>query len=350
MKITGLAQTVAPIHITASTDGTITKGNETQIVTYPIFEYENGKQAHLPGISATHLRGSLRRIASDIYNQRYREAGVAIPAALMNAQRHGATGGVPDTQARKGDDYVAQMKDPFMACFGGGPKMLPGHVAAPWALPLSQEAVAINLFDVPSYLEEEKLPTRWQLVASGTAYSKIDMMNGLSISDIIADYAETVAQILAANEDRKARKGSEEKAPDADKRRSSNILSYQYLIPGTLLYFHLHMDDELSDAAKGLFIEAVRRFFEIGKVGGMQRIGFGLEAFNLRTVSEFQCDGMPIFREVDGKLKIDPGASKAVQNAVAAFDAWLIDPEAIDLDLLHRAAGLETPGKKKKAA
>ena len=41
MKITGLAQTVAPIHITASTDGTITKGNETQIVTYPIFEYEN---------------------------------------------------------------------------------------------------------------------------------------------------------------------------------------------------------------------------------------------------------------------------------------------------------------------
>lgn len=352
MKITGLVQTLAPIHITAPTDGTISKGNETQIVTLPIFEYEAGKQAHIPGISATHLRGGLRRIASDIYIARYREAGIAIPAALFNSQRHGSTGGSPDTANRRPSEYADQMLDPLMACFGGGPKMFPGHVAASWALPLSQETVALNLVDVPPYLDETKLPSRWQLTSTGTAFSRLDMMKGASIADILEDYEETISGILTAQVDRRARKESGEDNADADKRRAANILAYQFLVPGVLLNFHLAIDDELSDAAKGLFFETVRRYFEIGKVGGLQRIGFGYEAFNLRTVAELQCEGKPIFREVAGKLEIDPAASDGVKRAMAAYEAWLADPEAIDLEFLQRAAGLtaEQPSRGKKAA
>lgn len=364
MKISGLVQTTAPIHITATTDSTITRGNATQTVTFPVFEYGTGKQAYLPGISATHLRGALRRIASDIYIDRLRAAGIQIPAALYNATRHGSTGGSPDTANRTGAEYKAQLKDPLMACFGGGPKMLPGHVASGWALPLTQETAALGMVKAPSYVEHEKLPEFWRLISSATAYSKLDMMHGQNVADIIADYQETIAAILAANDDRRERKKSakdegKDKAKskaateNVDNRRSANILEYQFLVPGALLFFNLDADDELPDAAKGLFIEVARRYFETGRVGGMQRIGFGIDAFNLRTVAELKVDDSPIFRERNGKLEIDPKASDAVKAAVAAFAEWSEDPAALDLELLHRAAGLDFgagPGKKKKAA
>lgn len=343
MKIQGLVQTLTPIHITAPQDSMIKRGNETMTVTFPLFDYEAGKTAYIPGISATHLRGALRRIASDIYIERLRKAGMQIPAALYNAQRHGATGGTPNQNARRGIDFSQQLKDPIMALFGGGPMMLPGHVGASWMLPVTRETVAANIVQLPHYLDPEKLPEAWRLIGEGTAYSSLDMLRGQDVADLLSDYVETITAIIAAMDSRRnAKKGetAAEDAPEQDKRRGSNILAYRYLLAGVLLNVNLRCDDDLPAAAKGLFLEVARIFFEAGRVGGFQRIGFGEQAFNLHTVSGLTLDGEPVFETTGDALELALSSNSQIAEWHKAYRAWCEDPSTLDCDEMLASAGI----------
>ncbi len=353
MKISGYLSLISPIHITLNTDK-----NKTYIVTRPVFDYESGNKAHIPGISATHLRGGLRRVASQIYIEQYRARGMKIPTELLNSQRHGSTNGLLDTDAKRPIDFMAQVADPIMAIFGGGPRMLSGHSAIKWALALTSESYKSGMVPMHPLANMDKLPEAFKLVGTSTMYPRLDIMKGMDFSEVLSNYVEVIETIIKADLERQAKniKKAENEAlkkaigdnsktvnelDSGDKGRGSNLLEYEYIIPNTILFFDVSIDEQLADHVKGFFLEVLRRFFNENRIGGMQRIGFGEDVFNKEQICNLTWgDEHPFQLRGDGSsAEITLVKTGKAAKVMAAYEAWLDDSAAWDLKFLFDASG-----------
>lgn len=368
MKIQGLIQTTCPIHITASGDfsPTSTEKNETAITVMPSFDPETGKISYIPGISPTHLRGGLRRVAHDIYLEEYARRGIKISADLFNCQRHGSANGALNREGLRPEDFLNQKADALMALMGGGPRMFAGALSAAPAPVICQETAKRPAFAAMlGHVDATQFPHAFRFIAKDTAFSKIDMLNGMDARDFVSDYLTAVEAFFSAQDERKVKKAAEisdagdkkagkgKGAAKADAEptnylRAANILTFQYLIPGVLLPLDIRCTDTSADHVKGFMIEVVRRYLEIGRVGGMQRVGFGLNAFNLETAAALTLDGEHLFYADGEKLAVLPGTKAA--SLYAGYEEWHSDDATWAGERLCRAAGVEMSRAMESAA
>lgn len=363
MKIQGLLQTTCPIHLAVdanSLQNGDAKGTETGTYHSPVFNPETGKINQVPGISATHLRGCLRHLAHDIYIEQYRARGITISANLFNSQRHGSANGAIARDDMQVQTFLDQRQDPLAACFGGGPRMLPGAVSTAAALVICKETANRPHIAKFGHISSENLPFAFQFVGHDHGFNKIDMVHGLDASDILNDYVEAVQAFIAASDERKTTKAAENAEPSVGAKpkakkkteralnedgtkvsylRARNIINFQYLIEGSLLPIDLRCDNAMPEHVKGFFIEVARRFFEEGRIGGMQRLGFGINAFNLETVANLMLDGSPLFFVEGEEVRVLSGTE--ARRYHDAFAAWRDSDASWAPERLYKGIGME---------
>ena len=353
MKITGYIQTVAPIHITDSTEG-----NSTGIATMPIPDHETGRTSRVPGIKGTVLRGMLRKTADDIANEQMARHGVRIPMEVFNALRHGSTSGRMTKEPMKAAAFDVMRGHPIMGLFGGGPRSSTGLVTTPWMYPLCRETLAAGM--VPPDDRIENPIAAFMLIGEDTMYPRVDVIyrNEGVFEQVIDDFDAKSDEMIAADVGRRTGKDTGEGTEST--LRSSNLLTYKFLVPNVLLHLDLSVAKSAPDHVKGFLLVVLERALNANRVGGMQRIGMGEGAFNLGSVAaNVKLDGAKLFDWDGHELTIvedgDPARLKA------AFDAWHDDGRAWTAESLWEATGFtgidldaaavkKTPAKKAKKA
>jgi len=331
MKINGYIQTIAPIHITDSTEG-----NATGIATMPIPDYESGRTSRVPGVKGTVLRGMLRKTADDIANEQMVRHGVRVPMEVFNALRHGSTSGRMTKEPMKASAFDIMRGHPIMGLFGGGPRSSTGVLITPWMLPLCKETLGAAM--VPADDRIENPMAAFQLVAEDTMYPRSDVIykSEAIFEEVIEDFDAKTDEMVAADVGRRVGKDSGEATEST--LRSSNLLTYRFMVPNVLLYLDLKVARSAPDHVKGFLLVTLARAFNVNRVGGMQRIGMGNDAFNLGSVAtNVKLDGDPLFDWDGHDLTVVEDGEAA--RLVAAFDAWHDDGRAWTAEALWEATG-----------
>lgn len=331
MKINGYIQTTAPIHITDSTEG-----NATGIATMPIPDYESGRTSRVPGVKGTVLRGMLRKTADDIANEQMLRHGVKVPMEVFNALRHGSTSGRMTKEPMKASAFDVMRGHPIMGLFGGGPRSSTGMLVTPWMLPLCKETLAANM--VPADDRIENPMPAYQLVGEDTMYPKTDVIykSEAVFEQVIEDFNDKTDEMVAADVGRRMGKDSGEGTEST--LRSSNLLTYRFMVPNVLLNLDLSVAKSAPDHVKGFLLVALARALNANRVGGMQRIGMGENAFNLGSVAaNVRLDGEKLFDWDGHELTISEDGEAA--RLKAAFDLWHDDGKAWTVQSLWDATG-----------
>lgn len=344
MHISGYIHTLSPIHIADSTES-----NLTRIATFPVYEIASGRPANVPGIKSTLLRGLLRKVASDFVFDHLLQRGIRVPLELYIALRHGGDAGRRTIASARPELFDVAAGHPIMGLFGGGPRCASGTLRVPWMLPLCIETVASKL--VPGHPDVEKLPYARQLIKIETIYPKLDILHGADFKyeSIIENFDSGTDEIISADMARRLRKAA---APDADsgndnaeaesKLRSSNLVSFEFLVPGVLLYLNISVNETAPDHIKGFLLYILAKALNENRIGGLQRIGHGVDTFNLPSAAANLKlpDDEPVFDWDGERLTIVQGGKSA--QLAAAFDAWHRDGEAWTRESLWEASGFSS--------
>jgi len=331
MKITGYIQTTAPIHITDSTEG-----NATGIATMPIPDHQTGRTSRIPGIKGTVLRGMLRKTASDIANEEMLRHGVRVPMEVFNALRHGSTSGRMTKEPMRASAFDVMRGHPIMGLFGGGPRSSTGLLVTPWMLPLCKETIDAAM--VPADDRIENPMAGFQLVAEDTMYPRLDIVHKAEaiFEEVIEDFDAKSDEIIAADVGRRTGKTSGEETEST--LRGSNLLTYRYMVPNVLLHLNLSVAKSAPDHVKGFLLIVMAQAFNANRIGGMQRIGMGENAFNLASVAaNVKLDGERLFDWDGHDLTIAEGGEAA--RLADAFDVWHQDGKAWTSEALWEATG-----------
>lgn len=358
MKITGYIQTTAPIHITDTTDG-----NATGIATMPVPDYESGRTTRVPGVKGTVLRGMLRKTADDIANEQMVRHGVRVPMEVFNALRHGSTSGRMTKEPMKASAFDVMRGHPIMGLFGGGPRSSTGLLTTPWMYPLCRETLGASM--VPADDRIENPMAAFQLVGEDTMYPRSDVIYKAEtiFEEVIEDFDAKSDEMVAADVGRRVGKDSGEATEST--LRSSNLLTYRFMVPNVLLHLNLSVKRDAPDHVKGFLLVTLARALNANRVGGMQRIGMGEDAFNLGSAAaNLKLDGETLFDWDGHELTVSEDGEAA--RLKAAFDVWHDDGRAWTAEALWEATGFtgidlgtaavkkaKTPAKKapaKKAA
>lgn len=358
MKITGYIQTTAPIHITDSTEG-----NATGIATMPIPDHETGRTTRVPGIKGTVLRGMLRKTADDIANEQMARHGVRVPMEVFNALRHGSNSGRMTKEPMKASAFDVMRGHPLMGLFGGGPRSSTGLLTTPWMYPLTKETLAAGM--VPADERIENPMEAFRLIAEDSMYPKTDAIHKAEavFEEVIEDFDVKSDEMIAADVGRRV--GKDDGEGTESTLRSSNLLTYRFMVPNVLLHLNLSVARSAPDHVKGFLLVTLARALNVNRVGGMQRIGMGENSFSLGSVAaNVKLDGETLFEWDGHELTISEDGEAA--RLKAAFDVWHDDGRAWTADALWEATGftgidlgtaavkkVKTPAKKapaKKAA
>jgi CRISPR type IV-associated protein Csf2 len=331
MKITGYVQTVAPIHITDATEG-----NATGIATMPIPDHETGRTSRVPGIKGTVLRGMLRKTADDIANEAMLRHGVRVPMEVFNALRHGSTSGRMTKEPMRASAFDVMRGHPLMGLFGGGPRSSTGLLVTPWMYPLCRETLAAGM--VPPDDRVENPMAGFMLIAEDTMYPRLDAIHKEEpiFGQVVEDYEAKTDEMIAADMGRRTGKESGEGTEST--LRSSNLLVYKFMVPNVLLHLDLSVADSAPDHVKGFLLVVLARALNANRVGGMQRIGMGENAFNLGSVAaNVRLDGETLFEWDGHELTIaEDGEAARLRDA---FEEWHDDGRAWTTESLWEATG-----------
>lgn len=363
MRITGWLHTVRPIHVASPAKAG--EGNATSVTVEAIPDPTTGRIDRVPIVPSTLFRGQLRRAASDIAAAEMAANGVRVSAEVFNAMRHGSNSGRLTNEAVAPGAFRVQREHPLMGMFGGGPRQGAGGALSVGPLyPLCQETVSRGI--VPEDPDVENPPMGSRLVGEATTFPVIDMARDdqPTYGPAIDNLDQSVDEMIAADVQRRLRKGAEpgEGEGPTSTMRSSNLLVHRYMVPGVRLRLSLKTQGAVP-AADGLLILSLLDVLNRNEVGGMRRVGYGVDVYSLgQAARSIRIDGEPMF-EFDGDmLSIAPGGRAA--ELVDAYRAWSRDGAAWTRDDLWRATGFEgidmtapavkkTPAKKpaaKKAA
>lgn len=331
MKITGYLQTVRPIHIASSTEG-----NATGIATETVPDYESNRTTRVPFVPATVLRGLLRRTASDYSSEQMLRHGVRIPAEIFNALRHGSNSGRMTNDNLNPAFFDAQRGHPIMGLFGGGPRQgSAGALITDPMYPLCEELTKLGMVSEDPMIPNP--PKAFLLMQEATMYPSIDMATESDpLFDVIENREEAIDKFIAADVARRTKEGGT--GAGASTLRSSNLLVYRYMIPGTLLSLKLKIRDNSPDHMAGFLIKILTEALNRNQIGGMQRIGIGADVFSLASAANrLKLDGEDLFDYDGEKLSVTAGTRAA--ELVTAFDAWEDDGRAWTLESLWDATG-----------
>lgn len=353
MKISGYIQTVRPIHIS---DGT--EGNATTIKTEVLPDYESNRMSRVPVIPGSVLRGLFRRVASDHCSEQMLRHGVTIPAEVFNALRHGSHSGRMTNENLAPSFFDAQRGHPIMGAFGGGPRSgSAGYLHTDTMYPLCEEAINLGMVDENTLVPNP--PKGYTLMQEATMYPDIDMVSESNpLFEVVENRDQIIEEYIAADVGRRVKGGTE--AGDSTL-RSSNLLTYRYIIPGALFAFKLKLHKEAPDHMAGFIIKVLCDALNRNEIGGMQRIGIGTDVFSLASVAHnLRLDGEDIF-DFDGDVLTVQDGTRAAE-LLAAFYVWEDDGKAWTAESLWEATGFkgidltakavkkEAKGKGKKAS
>lgn len=345
MRISGYLQTIAAIHIASSTEG-----NATGIATRAVPNYDTGRTTRVPFVPPTVLRGLLRKTASDMASEQMLRHNVQIPAEVFNALRHGSNSGRMTNDNLNPSFFDAQRGNPVMGLFGGGPRQgSAGALTVAPMYPLCEELINLGIVDPDPMVATP--PQAFTLIGEDTMYPKIDMVYQTGPSfDVIENKDAKIDEFIIADTARRVKDGGA--SADTSTLRSSNLLTYRFMIPGVILSLNLTVDERSPDHLKGFLIKVLTEALNRNQIGGMQRIGMGQNTFLLRAAaSKIKLDDEDLFDFEDGHLI--PAAGRPAE-LVAAFDTWEDDGKAWTKESLWEASGfvgidLDTPASKKKA-
>ena len=335
MKISGYLQTVRPVHIASQTDG-----NATGIATEPVPNFVTGQINRIPIIPATVLRGALRRATTDIASQEMAENGVRVPIEVLNAMRHGSNSGRMVNEPLPPSFFSMQREHPLMGLYGGGPRQgSGGQLRVAPLYPLCDETASNSM--VPPHPAVETTIPGYRLTAETNMYPGLDIMKSDDpvFGRIVEDKDAKIDEIIAADVARRLRKGGDGEGPESTL-RSTNLISHKYMIPGVLLHLDLKIDDRANDQTKGLLIISLLRFLSTNEIGGMKRVGYGSDVFNLGgAAANVLLDGEPAF-EWDG-TDLSLAAGSEAERLAGAYHAWSDGGKAWTTESLWKATGFD---------
>lgn len=342
--IKGFLTTSSPIHISSGEKTTKSRGKYVSTTHAPIIA--NGRKCEIPVVNSGTLRGGLRRAASDLIFEACHAHGVRMDSATLNTLRHGATNAAIARSEARSSDFKEIYNNPHMGIFGGGPVMAAGFLQIGRLYPVCAETLAAGL--VPSSHHDTELEG-WQITDTTTGYPKIDMIKSPEdrFAEFATDHDESVDMILSADLGRRAKKGdkpvtdgAEVEPEQSSKLRSSNIISYEWILPGSVFYLDVSLRPTPSgrptDVHAGYLIEALCNYFNNHRVGGIRREGFG--AFNLNSIAENVTINDELLFDVHaGTLIPAPGLA---EDLVQAYHTWANNGEAWSVEELSRATGI----------
>lgn len=341
-NIQGVFRLTSPMHVAAAGDfglneeGRVVPGKTKQncLATMHQRILVDGVFDDIPFFPANDLRGRLRRKAAGIVMDALVAMGQKIPVDLYAGLSSGAANARPESDLTI-EEAMRARRHVYMGLFGGGTRLLRSGYSAQDAIPMVGSTVKAGLVPkdfgdyahkpIPASGGEDSVfrGDRWKLTDVRHTLRVDDVTRVLRPADLdkyLADAAKEVGEFQAKTmENRKARKEDKEAAQEdkegVKKSDVGNVVSIQSIIPGVELYARFDMQDHLSDAQIGLFLNALLALVNERALGGWIRAGFGrFEAtdFSLTVGGE----KMAIFTQLEnGEYQL----SEALEGYISAM-------------------------------
>lgn len=292
--------------------------------------------AFLPGNS---LRGVLRRCAAETIFDALQARQEKCSLELYHVLMCGAHSRTPDKSATI-LDCVESGKNPFASLFGGGPKMLRGHLSIGNAFPITPDTVQAML--VPDHLAELATANFVTAVMIDSPVDDIMRPRG-GVPSILVDPEKEISAWLAKLQDSSDRKSRGE---EGKKVSLAGPHGREVIIPGVRLHSDILLDSSFGgDAAFGLFVVALARFANRAQIGGGNRIGLGRFVLNATAHAE---DGTTISLLHNAGQGFTPNLSEEkVSLAVAAWEEFA---KTLTAEKLERAFLLNRGSSSNKGA
>jgi CRISPR type IV-associated protein Csf2 len=342
-----LIRLTSPLHVTEPSDGywnpyteNFTSGSAPGAERFPCARIpymplarsteggaEKSSGVRVPVFPSNSARGKLRRCAAALVYAALRARGEKISLELYHVLQCGAASASPDGSATVSETARAA-KHPVAGLFGGGPKLVWGHLSVGIAYPVTPDTLGDQ---VPEQFEAHCVKGKLTHVAHITKVDDILRGTG-NVPTIIENPEEAIAKWLAflgasnknkekavTGTDAKAATKAEDKA--GDKKRHLATLAYkEFVIPGVTFHAaHIVDADLIGDAGMGLFILALIGMANEQRIGGGYRDGFG--RFTMQAFGRVIGDGASSFDLITSSNGV---YAPNMQDATAArcVQAW----------------------------
>lgn len=350
--IRGLIQLTSPLHV-ASVD------EKGKTMTRPVFD-KSGRRFMVPIFPGNDLRGRLRRKAAkyviDALVSDQRRVSLETYMGLMC----GTAVATPDSKQTV-EEFVRASRNIYMGLFGGGSRILRSRYAAADLVPVVKATVEAGC--VPEWLqsgtesEAGRVPPLTVCVGKNKGSDELvynsvsDGYSGLTanvnmvrVDDVmrVSDglYMEATVEAAAEKVDayqarvavkNKVRKDEKLQGMENDENRTKkidagNMFAAEAVAAGVHLWTDILLDDHLTLAQVGLFVQAFADIVKEQKLGGLSSKGFG----RFRTKNMVIChpalsDGVEIklFEEDGSEARLSPQlapALEAMRNELARLD------------------------------
>lgn len=311
------------------------------------------RQIELPVVPANNLNGGLRRIAAKIILEALMEKNERINIETYSGMTCGAVTGKPEGSTILFDEYRKARNHVFVGIFGGGPRMLRRNVRVHNMLPFT-DYTKQNLYR-DGVMHHPELDGVQDLGLAVTVPSGVDMNQTIvfnrkddleMLSDVelqngaIEDYSEKIKTRQEAILDEKTK----EKSKENSKTSTRTFSALQFVIPGINFPFNLEM--ELNDAQMGLYLLAIEKFVQDGRIGGWLRNGFGCFSLDYACLS---AGDSVIVKDVFNGRTLNR-SDKQIKKFLDAYEAELTELSAEALNYLYRLPAVKLTKAQKDAA
>jgi CRISPR type IV-associated protein Csf2 len=252
-------------------------------------------QPEIPVIAGNNLNGRLRRIATQIVLEKFREKKLLVnDLHVYSGMTCGAVTGKPEGSTILFDEYRKYRNHVFVGIFGGGPRMLRRNARIHNSIPVTADTLNLmysegsparhpGLSGVENSVQDVIVPPKVSMTQVWL-FNRKDDLEMLTDVDLLTDtfdgYVSKVRERQKMIVEEKEKLRAKGKGENDSKTTTRTYSCLEFVIPG--INFPLTVEMDLNEAQVGLYLLSLERFTQRERLGGIVRNGFG--CFNLENV------------------------------------------------------------------
>jgi len=286
--------------------------NKTETKKRPFFINDVIKVEH-PVYSANGFIGLLRREVTDIVMESAVSAGIKVDKDFISDFHYMNAGGGTGTEAQSIETIEKIKKiNPVVSIFGTA-LLVPGKIIVHDFVP------AENFKN--RYREYETEGRKWYK-------SELISVDGIVKKDDVSDYTH-YARFFSIDDvkfweekTRNNQKARNTEGSDAKKTDIKNILSREYIIPGTEFISYMNFKEELTDVEFGLLLKGLKNTLK-KQLGSIKSKGWGVVSYNVtnndgqETLVTYPKNGNLV------DIAVEETYDEKESRAIAEADNWL---------------------------
>lgn len=252
-------------------------------------ENENTAGNSVPVIAANSFRGLLRREAADEIFSILEARGEKIPLSAFHVLTCGTATPSPCGELTI-EDALKAAAHPLIGLFGGTSRLVRGSLNSGIGWPIHERVLQAGI--VPDFVMEHCVAGSKDVRANRET-NNLTMQVFSCRKDAIFAFVNSHAPLVVENYDRsiianwaasldnpQAKRGKERGGDDngesAAKISLHSIMAHEIVLPGTSFYLHHSVNSsQIGDAGMGLYIVALSRLANVGRIGGLSRFDCG---------------------------------------------------------------------------